>query len=124
MMEDPGIEILSLQEDEGKEIVTTLSSEPTLEVYNRIQEEPSTPADIAEDLDIATQSVHYHIRKARDAGLINWEQMEYSEKGVEMKVYTPAVGNLIICDGPETRKLLNCILANYRIGEEISNFPP
>lgn len=117
---DFNVEIRALQDDSGKEIVSTLSSETTLQVFNLVQEEPRTPADIADVLDMSTQNVHYHIRKAREAGLIEWNEVEYSEKGLEMKVYEPAVDNLVICNDQETKRHLEKLLKRLAGGISIA----
>lgn len=102
--------IVTLQEDSGDEIVSVLSSETTRNVYMSIEERPSTPKAIADELDMSIQNVHYHLEKIQDAGLIETSGFEYSEKGREMQIYEPTEDELIICNDEAAKERLDRLL--------------
>lgn len=97
-MQNPSeFKIATLEEDEGKRIVTTLSSEATVNVFNLLHEQPRTPVGIAKELDISIQSIHYHINKLKENGLIEQSGTELSEKNVKMKNFETSYERIIIC---------------------------
>lgn len=107
--EDADLRVVTL-DGEGEEFISALSSETTRDIYFSLQEEPKTPSDIANDLDMSTQNAHYHLRKIREAELIEEHGIEYSEKGLEMTIYEPTDEQLVICEDADTRDELSRLL--------------
>lgn len=77
-----------LDKDEADSI-----SKKTLEVFEVIVEEESYPKKIAEKLDIHEQKVYYHIKKLKEAGLVEVSREE-RKGGALCKFYRPAAGAL------------------------------
>lgn len=94
--------VLGVDSDEAGEALSALSSETTRELLAALHEEPATPSDLAERLDLTLQNVQYHLGKLDDADLVSVADTVYSEKGREMKVYGPADGPLVVFAGGET----------------------
>lgn len=88
--------LLHLAEDETDEVFDALGSKTARELYLSIQGEPASPVELAEQMDLSIQNVHYHLRKLKEADLIEAVATGYSEKGVEMKVYGPTADPLVL----------------------------
>lgn len=112
--------IVSLDGDSGEEIISVLSSDTTRDVYTRIREQPATPKAIAEELELSLQNVHYHLSKIQNAGLVEANDIEYSEKGREMAIYEPAHDELIICGDRDAEHRLKGLLKRFLGGTGVS----
>lgn len=105
---DPEIErtgdpsVLYVDNDQTKELVSTLSSETTLDTFRRLNEKPRTASEVATDLDLSIQNASYHLDKLQEAGLIEVIDTCYSEKGREMNVYAVASDPVVLVLGTET----------------------
>lgn len=86
--DDP--EVLCIDDEATRDVFTTLSSETAHAVFRMLNEEPATPATVAERLDLSIQNAHYHLGNLEDAGLIEVADTCYSEKGREMDVFVVA----------------------------------
>lgn len=82
---DPSV--LCIDDEETTAVLAALSSETAQNLFQLLNEEPATPATIAEQLDTSIQNAHYHLGNLQDAGLIDVVDTCYSEKGREMNVY-------------------------------------
>lgn len=104
--------VVSLDDEKGDEVVSVLSSDTTRSVYMQIRENPSTAAGLSDTLDISTQNVHYHLRKLRDANLIQEVGIQYSDKNIKMKVYEPS-SNLVVCDDKSMKQRLKTAIERF-----------
>ena len=69
---------------------SALGSETAQAIFRLLNEEPATPATIAQRQDMSVQNVHYHLDNLAAAGLIEVVDTCYSEKGREMDVFVVA----------------------------------
>lgn len=89
----------SIFSSSGEQIIAALASDTARAIYRNILEAPKSPIEIADELDLSVQSVHYHIRNLEKTQLIRETDIEYSEKGIEMTVYEGAPVELV-CPPP------------------------
>jgi len=85
-------------------IFDALSSDTARDVLNTIYDDPGTPSEIADRLDMSIQKVSYHLEKLAEVDLIEVAGTRYSEKGQEMTVYQPPDDPLVLFVGTEDRK--------------------
>ncbi|WP_018259385.1 ArsR/SmtB family transcription factor [Halomicrobium katesii] len=91
-------------DDEVAPLLDALNSETARAILNEIYDEPGTPSEIADRLDMSIQKVSYHIEKLDDQDLIAVAGTQYSEKGQEMAVYQPPDDPTVLFVGTEERK--------------------
>ncbi|QGA82748.1 winged helix-turn-helix domain-containing protein [Halomicrobium sp. LC1Hm] len=91
-------------DDEVAPLLDALNSETARAILNEIYDEPGTPSEIADRLDMSIQKVSYHIEKLDDQDLIAVAGTQYSEKGQEMTVYQPPDDPTVLFVGTEERK--------------------
>jgi len=91
-------------DDEVAPLLDALNSETARAILNEIYEEPGTPSEIADRLDMSIQKVSYHIDKLDEQDLIDVAGTQYSEKGQEMTVYQPPDDPTVLFVGTQERK--------------------
>jgi DNA-binding transcriptional ArsR family regulator len=101
--QDGEIEIVGVDEDVSS-VIDALSSETARDILNAVYEEPGTPSDLADRLDMSIQKVSYHLEKLEGEDLIAVAGTRYSEKGQEMNVYEPPEDPLVLFVGTQERK--------------------
>ena len=104
---DPSV--LYVDNDQTQELVSTLSSDTTMAVFRRLNEDPLTASEVAAELDLSIQNASYHLDKLQQADLIEVVDTCYSETGREMNVYAVASEPLVLVlgtrnDGPRVRQ--------------------
>lgn len=82
---DPSV--ICIDDEEAREVFAALSSETAHDLFRLLNEEPATPATVADRLDLSLQNAHYHLEKLEATGLIEVVDTCYSEKGREMDVF-------------------------------------
>lgn len=97
------LEVVGVDEDVSA-VLDALSSETAREILNTVYEDPGTPSELADRLDMSIQKVSYHLEKLEDEDLITVAGVQYSEKGQEMKVYEPPDDPLVLFVGTQERK--------------------
>jgi DNA-binding transcriptional ArsR family regulator len=95
--DDPDPAVLDLVST--PEAVEALRTGTAREVLARIYEAPATASAVAEAVDASLQTVHYHLGRLGDAGLVEVGATRYSSKGFEMDVYVPAHRPLVVVVG-------------------------
>ena len=83
-------------DDSARTVVRALSSDCTVEILERLSDEPMTTTDVADAVDTSLQNAAYHIEKLDDAGLVNVVDTWYSSRGKEMAVYAVAVERVVL----------------------------
>lgn len=91
--------VVGLDGEGADETFEALSSTTTREVLASLYEEPSTPAELRDEIGTTLQNVHYHLDKLEDADLIESAGVGYSEKGTEMTVYAPTSEAVVLFAG-------------------------
>ena len=101
--QDGELQVVGVDEDVSA-VLDALSSETARKILNTVYEEPGTPSELADRLDMSIQKVSYHLEKLEDEELIAVAGVQYSEKGQEMKVYEPPEDPLVLFVGTQDRK--------------------
>ncbi|WP_135661734.1 ArsR/SmtB family transcription factor [Halorhabdus rudnickae] len=110
-------QVLGLDEEAADEAFAALSSETARRVLALIYEDPTTPAQIRDEIGTSLQNVHYHLEKLESADLIESAGTDYSSKGNEMTVYAPTNEALVLVAGSqEERSLLKRAVARVLAG--------
>lgn len=81
----------------------TLTAATTRTILSIINEHPSTPTELRDEVDTSLQNIHYHLQKLEAGGFIEPAGIGYSEKGIEMTVYAPKYKAIVLVAGPELR---------------------
>ena len=103
-MSEEKLLILPLNDDTSKRIAQTLANETARKILEVLCDGPMNPSQISEKLDISLTTLHYNIENLLESRLIKVEEVKYSEKGREIKIYSP------------TRKFI--VIAPDNIGQE------
>lgn len=101
MAESREPEVVGLDEGRAEEVLSVLSSDTAREMYAELRRGPATTSELADDLDLSLQNAHHHLKRLRDAGLVEVEGTRLSEKRNEMKVYAAADAPVIVLPGAE-----------------------
>jgi len=101
--QDGELQVVGVDEDVS-DVLDALSSETAREILNTVYDEPGTPSELADRLEMSIQKVSYHLEKLEDEELITVAGVQYSEKGQEMKVYEPPEDPLVLFVGTQERK--------------------
>lgn len=88
--------LVDLNESKTKKLAETITSETSRKILNHLTEKEGTESAIAESLKIPLPTVHYHLQKLQEAGLVVVEEFHYSKKGREVNHYKLANKYIII----------------------------
>ena len=89
--------LVDLNESKTKKLAETITSDTSRKILNYLAEkEQDTETKIAEQLLLPISTVHYHLQKLQEAGLILVEEFHYSPKGREVNHYKLANKYIII----------------------------
>jgi DNA-binding transcriptional ArsR family regulator len=91
--------LVDIDDDRAEEALAALQSETARSVFRTLNDDPTTPAALADDLDLSVQSVTYHLDNLREANLVEVHDTVYSEKGREMDVYGATTEPLLLFFG-------------------------
>jgi predicted ArsR family transcriptional regulator len=80
-------------------VIGSVSSETALGILESVHDSPKVSTELADELGMTTQNARYHLDKLEEAGLIEVEDICYSEKGRVMSVYKPAESPLLLVFG-------------------------
>jgi DNA-binding transcriptional ArsR family regulator len=92
-------QVVALKDSKSEAIFSGLSSDVARSILGALYDEPMTQSKLATELDTSIQNVNYHIDNLAEAGLVEIVDQWYSEKGVEMDVYAPNAGPLVLFAG-------------------------
>jgi Predicted transcriptional regulators len=108
--QDGELQVVGVDEDVAS-VLDALSSETARDILNAVYEEPGTPSELSDRLDMSIQKVAYHLEKLEDEELISVAGTQYSEKGQEMTVYEPPEEPLVVFVGtPERKRTLRSLV--------------
>jgi DNA-binding transcriptional ArsR family regulator len=88
--------LVDLNEKKTKKLAETITSDTSRKILNFLVEKEDSEANIAKELQIPISTVHYHLQKLTDAGLVMVEEFHYSKKGREVNHYKLANKYIII----------------------------
>src|SRR3989338_5009215 len=88
--------LVDLNEPKTKKLAETITSETSRKILNYLAEKDDTEQNVAQTLQIPISTVHYHLQKLQEAGLVIVEEFHYSQKGREVNHYKLANKYIII----------------------------
>ncbi len=91
--------LVDLNQPQTKKLAETITSETSRKILNYLTEKDETEANLAKELNLPISTVHYHLQKLLEAGLVIVEEFHYSQKGREINHYRLANKYIIISPG-------------------------
>jgi len=88
--------LVDLEDSKTKKLANTITSDTSRKILNCLVEKDESEAKIAAELGLPISTVHYHLQKLQEAGLVTVEEFHYSEKGREVNHYKLANKYIII----------------------------
>lgn len=88
--------LVDLNEKKTKKLANTITSDTSRKILSSLAEKDETEAKLAQELGIPISTVHYHLQKLQEAGLVTVEEFHYSKKGREVNHYKLANKYIII----------------------------
>ncbi|MBI2102658.1 helix-turn-helix transcriptional regulator [Candidatus Woesearchaeota archaeon] len=88
--------LVDLNESKTKKLAETITSDTSRMILNYLTEKEGVESIIAKDLNLPLPTVHYHLQKLQEAGLVTVEEFHYSQKGREVNHYKLANKYIII----------------------------
>ncbi|MDP3990508.1 MAG: winged helix-turn-helix domain-containing protein [archaeon] len=88
--------LVDLNEAKTKKLAETITSDTSRKILNFLVEKNDSEQNIAKSLNIPISTVHYHLQKLQEAGLVIVKEFHYSEKGREVNHYQLANKYIII----------------------------
>jgi len=88
--------LVDLNEPKTKKLAETITSDTSRKILNYLVEKEDTETNIAKILEIPISTVHYHLQKLQEAGLVTAKEFHYSRKGREVNHYKLANKYIII----------------------------
>ena len=87
---------MDLNETKTKKVAETITSDTSRKILNYLTEKEDSEANIAKGVGKPISTVHYHLQKLQEAGLVIVEEFHYSKKGREINHYKLANKYIII----------------------------
>jgi len=87
---------LTVSGDSRVDALNALSSETAQSILCALDGGPKTTSEIAESVDTSIQNVNYHLRRLKEADLVEPIDTWYSVKGREMTVYALTTEKLVV----------------------------
>lgn len=94
--------VIGVDGDDADAVLAALSSDTARAILSALHDSPGPASDVADRVDSSLQNTQYHLKRLRDAGVVEVVDTAYSQKGREMDVYAPADGPLVLVAGPES----------------------
>ncbi len=94
--------VIGVDGDDADAVLAALSSDTARAILSALHDSPGPASDVADRVDTSLQNTQYHLKRLREAGVVEVVDTVYSQKGREMDVYAPADGPLVLVAGPES----------------------
>ncbi|MXR41684.1 helix-turn-helix domain-containing protein [Halobaculum sp. WSA2] len=94
--------VIGVDGDDADDVLAALSSDTARAILSALHDSPGPASDVSDRVDTSLQNTQYHLKRLRDAGVVEVVDTAYSQKGREMDVYAPADGPLVLVAGPES----------------------
>jgi len=88
--------LIDINDKKTKKLAETITSSTSRKILDYLTEKEDSEANIAKATNIPISTVHYHLQKLKEAGLIIVEEFHYSKKGREIDHYKLANKYIII----------------------------
>ena len=111
MKSDPASESsesVSVASPDGERFCRALASETGRQVVIQLREQPRTPSELADQLDVTPQNVHHHLDNLTEAGIVEVHDAVYTENGNEVNLFrttTPAMTLVFGREEPDERRV-------------------
>ena len=104
--------LINLNDQKTKKLAETITSATSRKILDHLAAKEDTETAIATALNIPLPTVHYHLQKLKEAGLVVIEEFHYSQKGREVQHYKLANKYIIIApkESPDIREKLKDLL--------------
>src|SRR3989344_5524424 len=79
--------LVDLNEKKTGKLAEIITSDTSRNILNYLTEKEDSEQNIAQALDMPISTVHYHLQKLQEAGLVKVEEFHYSKKGREVNHY-------------------------------------
>ena len=99
----PDPRVIGVDDDDADAVLAALSSDTARAILSTLHDSPGPASDVADRVDTSLQNTQYHLKRLREAGVVEVVDTVYSQKGREMDVYAPADGPLVLVAGPESQ---------------------
>lgn len=93
--------VITLDNDVADEIVEALADATTQTVLSTIYEQPSTPRELRDEIDISRRQVQSHLSTLEEADLIESVDIGNATKDTERTLYVPANEAVVLVAGPD-----------------------
>lgn len=111
--------LIDLADVKTKKVAETITSATSRRILDHLTQGDDTEKGISEKLKMAISTVHYHLQKLLEAGLVVVEEFHYSKKGREVNHYKLANKYIIIAPKVEKglkEKLRSILPAGLLVG--------
>lgn len=93
--------LVSLEEPQAKQLTEVLSNETSRRIINHLTEnKDSTESQLSQALNLPLPTIHYNLKKLKEACLVTVDEFHYSSKGREVDHYRLANKYVIITPKP------------------------
>ncbi len=99
--------------EESKKITQVISNDTARKIIELLADAPLSASDIAERLVTPLTTIVYNLENLESVGLIRVDKIKYSEKGREVKIYTPVRKLIVVVPEKTDRKSITDILRKY-----------
>ena len=79
--------LVDLNEKKTGKLAKIITSDTSRNILNYLTEKEDSEQNIAQTLNMPISTVHYHLQKLQEAGLVKVEEFHYSKKGREVNHY-------------------------------------
>ena len=88
--------LVNLDEEKTKKLAEVIASRTSRKILDFLAEKESTESELSKNLKLPLSTVHYHLQKLQEGGLVTVEEFHYSKKGREVNHYKLANKYIII----------------------------
>jgi DNA-binding transcriptional ArsR family regulator len=88
--------LVDLNDPKTKKLAETITSATSRKILNSLAQQDSSETKLSETLSLPLSTVHYHLEKLKEAGLVTIEEFRYSKKGREINQYKLAKKYILI----------------------------
>ena len=72
--------LVNLDEEKTKRLAEVIASSTSRKILNHLADKESTESELSKSLNLPLSTVHYHLQKLQEGGLITAEEFHYSKK--------------------------------------------
>ncbi len=88
--------LVDLNDPKTKKLAETITSDTSRKILNSLAEQDESEEKLSQKLSIPLSTLHYHLEKLKQAGLVIIEEFHYSKKGREINHYKLAKKYILI----------------------------